>query len=157
MKCLRICSRDANTILAYAFGYQGRIWMRPSLNRERQCVTKTKGPALCMDTCSGAGFMHCQRYGAPAEVYLDFGKAESEQGDTPESPRARDIEPRPYLRARAKNVLNWWMSVYMGRLKKIGEQAICLKETFSPTATYSSRINTKLARLRVHMNPSSFT
>jgi hypothetical protein len=102
--------------------------------------------------------MHCQRYGAPAEVYLDFGKAESEQGDTsrePESP-ARDIEPRPYLRARAKNVLNWWMSVYMGRWKRIEEQAIRLKETFSPTATYSSRINTKSARLRVHMNPSSF-
>lgn len=54
----------------------------------------------------------------------------------PESPRARDIEPRPYLRARAKNVLHWWMSVYMGRWKRIEEQAIRLEET--DISTYSN-------------------
>jgi hypothetical protein len=46
------------------------------------------------------------------------------------------MEPRPYLRARAKNVLNWLMSVYMGRRKKIEEQAIRLEET--DISTYSN-------------------
>jgi hypothetical protein len=100
--------------------------------------------------------MYFQRYGAPAEVYL-FGLRKSRVGTRGHTPRAREPETWSLGPTSGHELrmccTGGCLSIWEDGKRLKSRLFASKRQTFLPTATYSSRINTKLARQRCSHEP----